>query len=264
MLNAHRIINLKTEKDENCPSSVRRKWACELFVNDEELVKTNMYKVCFQRMPGKDKWNEEYGYSKYDEIMKLIDNKHIVGIDSAFFRDSCFAYEFHVKVTIVYCGTTEDVKMPKKLTVTPCWVSEATKLIDSIDLTDFTYIVRGKMFNVHKSILSLASPVFRSTFDCGLDESKDNTATIDDCDPDMFEHLLKFVNKGIVPDNIHEIALELYKLGHLYQIESLQRICYAHLMDTKLVRDNVVELYEAAIVYDLIRLKSDCWNFIKL
>lgn len=131
-------------------------------------------------------------------------------------------------------------------------------------MADLTYVVQGKEFKVHKLILSLASPVFRSTFTCGLDETAKSSAKIEDCDQEMFQHFLRFIYKGILPENLHETALELYKLAHVYQTELLQNICYHHIMDTNITEENAIELYESAIVYDLQKLKTSCWDYIKL
>lgn len=171
-------------------------------------------------------------------------------------------YEFHIKVSILYL--LNETQFPKTILTTPCWFAEARNLRDSSELTDFIYIVDGKEFKVHKLILSLASPVFRSTFTCGLEETKNNSAEIKDCDPEMFDHLLKFIYKGLLPGNISKIAFELYKLAHVYQIKSLEEICIAYIMNNQLTEDNVLDLYESAILYDLDKLKVNCWTFIKM
>lgn len=188
----------------------------------------------------------------------------IVGIKSDKFFDESYL-KFHMKVTIFFCDLTQDVKLSKEMVWPPCWFN-SVKTLDSIndDLADFTYVVQGKEFKVHKIILSLASPVFHGTFTCGLGETAENMATIEDCEPEMFQHFLHYIYKGILPEDLHETALELYKLAHVYQIESLQNICYHHIMNTKLNEENSVELYEASIVYDLEKLKTSCWSYIKL
>lgn len=249
-----------------------KQWTCELFVENKELIKSNMYEACIRRIPTKKdstggySLEQLYNHSNYNDIIMLINSKHIIAISSGNFR-LYPTYEFHIKITISYRGVdmiTHEVELPKQIATMPHWFGAAKTLIDSSDLSDFTYVVQGKEFKVHKLILSLASPVFRSTFECGLDETRDNKAIVTDCDPGMFQHLLNFIYKGDLPDNIQEIVLDLFKLAHVYQIQPLQNICLNRIMLTQLSQDSVVELYDAAITYELDRLKNNCWTFIKL
>lgn len=250
--------------------SYKKQWTCEINIENENVVKSNMYKVCFRRIPtrtnsdGSFIYDSHYGHSYYDDVIKPINSKQIVGIKSDKFFDESYL-KFHMKVTIFFCDLTQDVKLSKEMVWPPCWFN-SVKTLDFIndDLADFTYVVQGKEFKVHKIILSLASPVFHGTFTCGLGETAENMATIEDCEPEMFQHFLHYIYKGILPEDLHETALELYKLAHVYQIESLQNICYHHIMNTKLTEENSVELYEAAIVYHLEKLKTSCWSYIKL
>lgn len=252
-----------------------KSFSCQVYVENYYNVRSQIegkYEVHFQMLSSLENYydqNENIGLDsleKTDQVKLFGYNKEhketVIGLTNKF-RDLPH-YEFHIKVTIYFVGLSKDMKLMKEMTVAPCWFSDMKNLIDTSDLTDFIYVVNGKEFKVHKWILSLASPVFRSTFTCGLDETKNSTAEINDCDPEMFDHLLKFIYKGLLPENLSEIALELYKLAHVYQIKSLEEICIAYIMNTKLTEDNVFDLYEFAILYELDKLKADCWTFIKM
>lgn len=262
-----RGIGLTTDK------SLSKDFECSVTIQNYYNVRSQIkgkYEVHFQMLSSLENYydhqNENASLSsleKTDQVKRFgYSDASVVGLQNKL-RDLP-QYEFHIKVTIYFVGLSKDMELMKEMTVAPCWLSDMKNLIDSSDLTDFIYIVNGKEFKVHKWILSLASPVFRSTFTCGLDETKNNTAEIEDCDSEMFDHLLKFIYKGLLPGNINEIALELYKLAHIYQIKSLEEICIAFIMNTELTEDNVFDLYELANLYDFDKFKSDCWTFIKM
>lgn len=191
-----------------------KRWTCELYVNNKTLIETKKYKASFQRI------------RQDHEIVKTIDTNHIIG-RSEMSANPTGVFSIHIKVQIFYgeIGTTSDVTVgiskPRLMIQPSCWFGAAKELIDSGDMADFTFIIQGKEFKVHKLILSLTSSVFRDMFQSRSDETMENCAKLHDCDFEMFQHLLDFIYKGIMPVNIQEIALDLYKLARTYQIESL-------------------------------------------
>lgn len=55
-------------------------WTCELFVNNEALIKPKKYKASFQRIR-QNGLTEEIG-NEYNETVKTINTKRIFGIKS--------------------------------------------------------------------------------------------------------------------------------------------------------------------------------------
>lgn len=215
--------------------AVKDLWTCELFFFNVELIKTKTYKASFQRIQQKN--STEGKGNEYNETVKTITTKRIVGITS--YINPSLLYSFHIKVKIIDCDAKNTnqstIGTPKQqLVKSTCWFGAAKSLIDSSELSDFTFIVQGKEFKVHKLILSLASAIFRGTFECKLEEPWENFAKLHDCDPEMFQNLLNFIYKGIVPVNIQEIALDLFKLARTYQIVSLLKSCTKKSMKTML------------------------------
>lgn len=140
-------------------------------------------------------------------------------------------------------------------------------VIDSLygdpTFADFKFNVRGKEFKVHKNLLSAASEVFKTMFTCGLDETKNNSAT-EDCDPEIFEHFIKFIYTDIVPeDEMPEISHDLYALAHRYGINALMEICMEFILAEEIADENAVELYEFASTYEIDELLDATWEYIK-
>lgn len=178
------------------------------------------------------------------------------------------SYSFVCSIAFNYlgirgCNFSESVKgLPKIRNILD--QKSVGSLQDDDTFSDFTFIVGGKSFKVHKNILSLASSVFKTMFTCGLNETKNNSAEVK-CEPEIFQHLLTYIYKGILPfEKMPSISAELYELAHLYEIESLKKICLRFILDSKIDSDNALELYEIATRYDFKQLLDTSWEFIKM
>lgn len=137
-------------------------------------------------------------------------------------------------------------------------------LLEDEKFADFTIKVRDKEFKVHKCLLAKASRVFETMFTCGLDETKDNSATID-CKPEIFKYFMAFIYKNVWPEKeMPSICFELYELAHLYEIALLKQICLKFILKKTIITNNALELYEFACIYEIKELLSSSWNFIKL
>lgn len=142
-------------------------------------------------------------------------------------------------------------------------VETFTLLFADDTFKDFTFVVRGKEFKVHKCLLSIASDVFLKMFTCGLDETKDNTATLDYA-PEVFGIFIKFIYTNACPvEKMPLICMELYELAHLYEIKLLVKICHAFIMDKEIDSSNALELYEFASTYKIEKLLETTWAFVK-
>lgn len=130
---------------------------------------------------------------------------------------------------------------------------------------DFTFIVQGREFKVHKCLLAGVSSVFELMFTCGLDETKTNKVKID-CKPVIFMTFLEFIYKNTL--RFKEIPtphyFDLYQLAHYYNIAPLMKICLAVIMMIKVDSSNVLHLYEFAGAYNIKELTDKTWTFIKM
>jgi hypothetical protein len=127
--------------------------------------------------------------------------------------------------------------------------------------SDFTCIAGDRKFKVHKNILGAASPVFDRMFSTAMAEAQTNKAKIDAIDPNIFEHLLRFIYAGKLPENLTATAVDLFKAAHYYEIE-LKEICEDEIEETLSI-GNAIQFYELAYVYDMKVLKADAWQIIK-
>jgi hypothetical protein len=143
-------------------------------------------------------------------------------------------------------------------------IQKIAAMLNDPKSSDFTCIVGDRSFKVHKAVLAAASPVFDRMFSTPMIEAQTNEAKIDAIDPNIFEHLLRFIYAGKLPENFSEIvvAVDLFKAAHYYEIEDLREICEEKIED-KLSEENAIQFYELAFVYDVQNLKKNIWYFVK-
>lgn len=141
-------------------------------------------------------------------------------------------------------------------------ITNIGKLLDTSELSDFKCIVSGKEFKVHKLILSLASPYFATLFKSEFMESESNIL-VNNENPVIFQHLLEFIYKGKFPYKFPEIAMDVYKMAHLYQIEDLKTLSLNHVTSQKINRENALKVYQFSAEYEIQDLFELSWMFIR-
>lgn len=141
--------------------------------------------------------------------------------------------------------------------------SKFGSLLEDDTFKDFTFKVRDKEIKVHKNVLSVSSSVFKAMFTCGLDETRDNSASVE-CDPDIFEHFVKFIYTDKLPDDaMPAISRDLYEFAHRYEIIALIEICLEFILVEEINDANAVDIYEFASTYEIEELLDKSWKFIK-
>lgn len=135
-------------------------------------------------------------------------------------------------------------------------------MLKGAEFSDFTFVVQGKKFKVHRVILGLASPVMRKLFNAHMENNSLQTCDVDELEPDTFENMLRFIYDGTIPENFGVIARKLYEAANFYQIEPLMRICLSTI-NNQLCPGNALELFEWADQLDLRELQIKSWGLVK-
>lgn len=170
-------------------------------------------------------------------------------------------YEFECDVEISLKTIGSEYQVIRNVGNTPIFEA-MSEILESGKFSDFKIIAKGKEFKVHRNILSLASPVFATMFEIDLDEKKLNCATVD-CDPEIFQHLLEFIYSGKLPENFADVAIKLYEVAHLYQIESLVKYCVGYVLSKEINEENALDIYEFAVKFRIDDLFDRSWAFIR-
>ena len=81
--------------------------------------------------------------------------------------------------------------------------------MESGTLADFTMVVDGKEFAVHKAILGARSPVFARMFQNEMREQIESRLELTDVEVEVFGELLRYIYSGKVPD-MDKFASDLF------------------------------------------------------
>lgn len=144
-------------------------------------------------------------------------------------------------------------------------ISNNEIILNESKYSDFTFIVHGRVFKVHKCILAAASPVFDRLFETKFCEAVSNKCLVIDIEPQIFQFLLNFIYAGKLPDELHEenVSRKLFEAAHYYEINGLREICTSVEL-YKLSKENALDIYEWADTFELDSIKMEAWKIIQL
>lgn len=149
----------------------------------------------------------------------------------------------------------DEIKLPN------CY-SDYKKMFESKDFVDFLLKSSdGKLFDLHKVVISARSPVFYAMLRSNMEESKKNFAFVPDFDSTTMKEVLRFIYYNHV-ENLPEIATELIYAAEKYQLDELKEICVKTIIAT-LSTNNVID---ALIISDRVSnmngLFEKCFDLI--
>lgn len=177
------------------------------------------------------------------------------------------SFRFDCSLTIMYSGKKRHLmsyfKRVRSLATSGDESNNFASLYGDDTFADFTFIVQGRKFSVHKIVLGVVSDVLKTMLLCGLDETKNNSSTVK-CDPKIFEHFIKFIYTGQLPvDEMPTICIQLHEIAHRYGVNRLVEICMAFIIEKEIDTSNAIDLYEFSATYKIAYLLEITWKFIK-
>lgn len=132
--------------------------------------------------------------------------------------------------------------------------------INKKSYSDVTLIVGEEKIPAHKIILASKSPVFNKMFLCDMLESHSNEAKVTGIKLEVVNELLRFIYTGEVT-KLDELALDIFKAAHFYQVSDLKLIC-EHFLRTTLSVESVTNSLMLADDYEAECLKDHCLAFV--
>ena len=132
---------------------------------------------------------------------------------------------------------------------------------NSFDLEESEIINRP--FPVHKFILQIRSPVFKTMLLSTMKESTSNEIIISDFDHDVVKEFIRFLYLDTCDATVlDKHAKSLLAMAHKYDVKGLVKISVDHLIK-RLNLESVVELFKLGDVFDSTGLKAGALKFIK-
>ncbi|CAL5007377.1 unnamed protein product [Urochloa decumbens] len=182
-----------------------------------------------------DGQNSSWGYGKF---MKKIDLE-----SRGYLKDDCLEIE--------------------------CDVSVIT-LLESGEGVDAKFKVKEEVFQAHKIVLAMRSPVFKAEFygPLGLGNNNTQIIVVDDMEPPVFKALLHFIYNDALPsmddldaNEYEEMAKHLLVAADKYGLERMKLMC-ENILCKRLAIQSVARTSILADQYHCTKLKDACIRFI--
>ena len=135
----------------------------------------------------------------------------------------------------------------------------------SKEMSDVQVKCGDQTFDAHQLILSARSPVFKRMFDNEMKEKRNRLVDIQGFDPIVVQEMLKFIYTGKCSvsdkDADPELASELLKAAHRYQLHTLVEMC-GDVLPSTLTPENALELLELSDLYEAQGLKKQAMDMV--
>lgn len=134
------------------------------------------------------------------------------------------------------------------------------QLVNNEKYSDFVFkCCDGGEVHVQKSIIAQCE-AFSTMLGAGLSETESNSASVTDVDSKTMLELVRFLYCRRV-HNLGGIQERLIIAANKYGLEDLQIMCVSSLMES-LTAENVVNIFEIAVLLGEDHLKNNCVDYI--
>ncbi|CAL5011284.1 unnamed protein product [Urochloa decumbens] len=187
---------------------------------------------------------------------------------SQYLQQDCLVIDCDVTVIketqVVETTTTIEIQVPP-----PDLLDGLGKLLESEEVADVAFTVKGEAFHAHKVMLAVRSPVFKARLYGPMRGDKGRGhINVDDMEPYVFKALLHFIYKDSLPamdeldgDENGEMVKHLLVAADRYGLERLKLICES-ILCKRLDVDSVAATLALADQYHCNKLKDACIDFV--
>ena len=163
----------------------------------------------------------------------------------------------------------KSIDIARKIEIPNQWQTMKTNVRERNEFMFGNDLISDVKFNVgkkdekqivpgHKYVLGTASPVFFAML--YGDFARDEVISIDDCDPESFLELLRFIYYDQV--NLTDMnVLDILYLANKYIIPVLSSECVNYLLEN-VQTENVLDVLNAAVCFAETRLEKHCWSIL--
>lgn len=189
---------------------------------------------------------------------------------SDFLKDDCLKINCTVGVVVsaVDCPRLHSIQVPES-----DMGAQFGMLLENMEGSDITFDVAGEKFHAHKLVLAARSPIFRSKFFEGLEETKEEVE-VTDVEPKVFKAMLHFIYRDSLTEDVEletsssspvslvsdSLTAKLLAAADRYGLERLRVMCESHLCKDISVK-SVAEILALAERYNGSDLKAVCLRF---
>lgn len=194
-------------------------------------------------------WAEGWGWEKFIESEELLEA--IKPADQLYIVCRMTTFEEIVHEAI-------DGSLPEML---PSSLSlDLATLVDDEKFGDVTIQIDGQRFLAYKGILSARSAVFAAMFEHPMQESEENSVTISDIEPEVFEELLRYIYTDELTC-LETMAPRLYQVADKYAIATLKCVCRNYILK-QISYETVADTLVLADMHGDQEMKKHAFRFI--
>mmetsp|Transcript_11950 Transcript_11950/g.23713 ORF Transcript_11950/g.23713 Transcript_11950/m.23713 type:complete len:625 (-) Transcript_11950:467-2341(-) len=144
--------------------------------------------------------------------------------------------------------------------VSSAYASQMRALVDDEEFSDVTFLVEDQPVYAHRAILAQRCDHFAAMFRSGMRESVEPTVPIVDISRDVFLLLLEYIYTDAVKIGL-DCAIELYIAADIYRLNRLRDMCCT-VVRRNLNAENVGPLVETADEKHCHALREVCMAYI--
>ena len=131
------------------------------------------------------------------------------------------------------------------------------KLFEEMQFSDVNFLIGGREFPAHKSILAARSKVFAAMFQHPVKENSTNQIAIEDMEPEVFQEMLRFIYTGrVLLDKMESLAAGLFIAADKYLLDELKGTCENYLLHHMSPDNCIVLLLHGDLINPSERLKE--------
>lgn len=136
-----------------------------------------------------------------------------------------------------------------------------SRMLKSGICSDVTLVVDEEKFKVHRGVLANSCDYFRVMFSGSFVESREAVVELQDVDPSIFKHVLKYIYTNRAPSNMEALALQLLAVADRFGIEDLIKDC-EKTISSSINMQNFTDILVYCDHYPRAVLKHSVTNFI--
>lgn len=154
-----------------------------------------------------------------------------------------------------------DPSAVQRASATSSFMADMCRLINNPDHSDVTFMVEGRPVYAHRAMLSVRCDHFRAMFASGMKESREAEIVLHDISYNTFTNLMQFIYTDTV-DVSADGAIELYVAADLYTMSRLKALCES-IVQKGITVDNAAYLLTTADSLPHARTMQDlCLRYI--
>ena len=194
------------------------------------------------------------GYDNFVSQQELLEK---------YVKNDTLTLHCHLTYEVPNVDSLEPSRLKTKRLEVPedCIAQHLGHLFNTGRMSDVTFTIGRQKFKVHKNILSARCQVFAEMFQINGKVSPAESLKIEDCEPEAFEAMLRFLYTDEMEET-EEMTKKLLPIAKKYQVKLLKKKC-EEVLSKNISTENCSEMLMLADMQEALFLKKDASNYFR-